>query len=145
MKQGDFTELTPHMVRGLDLMVRGCSITQVALELGVNRTSVWRWTKEPIFAAALAEAQREVLDEARTRIKLLATSAVEALAVTLAEADDPSARIRAATALLDRAGITTQIQASVSVNGNQSLADVLGQLRSVTAELERENDDDDGS
>lgn len=97
--------LNPRPARALELLLAGRTIGEIAAEVKVNRGTVWRWLGDPTFAAALArerDARRTAVGEA------LDAAAGEAVAVLLAElrnADGrPADRLRAASAILDRAG-----------------------------------------
>lgn len=97
--------LNPRQARALELLLAGGAVGEVAAELKVNRATVWRWLGDPTFAAALArerDARRTAVGEA------LGAAAGEAVAVLLAELRNaggrPGDRVRAASAILDRAG-----------------------------------------
>lgn len=97
--------LKPRPARALELLLAGRTVGEIAAELRVNRATVWRWLADPDFAASIArerDARRTAVGEA------LDAAAGEAVAVLLAElrnADGrPGDRVRAASAILDRAG-----------------------------------------
>lgn len=103
---------------GLDLLAGGRGVGEVASALGVSESTVFRWRDTPEGQARLAaanderereraaaaEARRNTVVEARTRLHELALKAVEALEGGLNN-DDPQARLRAAREVLDRAGV----------------------------------------
>lgn len=91
-------------VAALSLLAFGESPPRVAKTVGVNRTTVWRWTQEPEFAAVLAELHRDLTEIAKKRLRALAQSAVDTLD-DLLESDDTRAALGAANSILDRIGV----------------------------------------
>lgn len=99
------TGLDARQLRAVDLWLAGRTVPEVAAELGVNRSTAWRWAAHPAARRELARlrgARRGALGDG------LDAAALDAVAVLAGLLRDGSAttadRLRAATAVLDRAG-----------------------------------------
>jgi hypothetical protein len=94
-------------LRAFEVLAAGGTVAEAAARAGVHRNTVARWTREGApLAAALAELRRERLAAARARLVAAAGGAVEVLAELAADpCAPPAVRVRAACALLDRAGL----------------------------------------
>ena len=69
----------------------------------VPRSTAYRWMNQPAFAAALREADREVLRATSRRLARLGVKAVQVLEETLDDPEAPTAvRVRAADAVLTK-------------------------------------------
>ena len=44
-------DLTAQQNQALTLLITGRSIPEIAQELGLHRSTVWRWSREPAFEA----------------------------------------------------------------------------------------------
>ena len=91
----------------LILIVMGRTTGEAAQKLGIDRTTVYRWTRDPEFCAALREVRDERFATAR---RMLETHVSELVGVLIRIARDPrqlaAVRVRAASELLDRVGFT---------------------------------------
>lgn len=87
--------------RAFALILQGWSDREVAEELGVTRTTVWKWRTAPKFAGRLQRAMESATKDAQAKVQALASRAVDALAETLG-CSDPKARVAAAKTILDR-------------------------------------------
>jgi hypothetical protein len=86
-------------------MLAGGSDREIATELGVSPSTVWRWRCDPGFAAELRTAQRDRIAVMADRMHALAFRALDVLASILNdEQAAPMLRMRAAEVALDRAG-----------------------------------------
>jgi hypothetical protein len=52
--------LTPRQLAAARLIAAGRSIANAAADLGLNRTTVWRWTREPAFREELRQLHRHL-------------------------------------------------------------------------------------
>jgi len=97
----------PRRKRALELVLAGRTLPEVGEELGVNRSTVWKWTQDPGFAAELHQAR---VSRAGALQEAVGAAALDALRYLRAVLDDDTApsgvRVRAACAVLDRAGLT---------------------------------------
>ena len=83
-------------------LAAGSSIRATADTIGVSERSIRRWLKNPEFAAALREAEKEVWNATVRKLRALGEKAVNALGRVLEDPGaTPSARIQAARAILD--------------------------------------------
>jgi AcrR family transcriptional regulator len=98
--------LRVEQARALELLLEGGKVPEVATEVGVSRATVWRWTREPDFAARLTAARDE---RAKAAFDRLDQAVLDALEVIVALVRDPEApptvRLKAAESVLSRAGL----------------------------------------
>ena len=99
--------MQPKQQRALDLLLAGHATTAVAAEVGVRRETIWRWTQDPAFAAEVSRRQAERRQAIHSELDAGVLEAVQMLRGLVADTEAPAgARVRAATALMDRAGLT---------------------------------------
>lgn len=102
--------LTPQQHRALDLLATGTRTTDVATDLGIDRTTLWRWQSESAeFQAELNRRRHELWDASVERVRSLVPLALDALE---AELGGPH-RLRAATAILDMVGFRAHPKSSI--------------------------------
>ncbi|MBK7582094.1 MAG: hypothetical protein IPI67_18045 [Myxococcales bacterium] len=90
--------------RAQELLLLGLSIPEVARELGIARSTCWRWTRSPDFAARYRIAAQKRVSAAAERLDDAAESAITVLAELADDDAQPAAiRVRAASALLGHA------------------------------------------
>ena len=100
------TELQPIVQRALDLALDGLPGPRIATELGVDRSTVWRWLQLPNVQELLARERTERREAIREGVDSGAREAVEFLRSVVAAPDlSIHARIRAAVVLLQRADL----------------------------------------
>jgi Homeodomain-like domain len=58
--------LTPRQLAAARLIAAGHTLPDVAVELRLNRSTVWRWTRDPAFRAELDRLHRQWSTPART-------------------------------------------------------------------------------
>ena len=64
--------LSPQQERAIDLLTTGVRAREVARELNVSRTTLWRWrTDDARFTAALNERRRELWDASTEHLRAL--------------------------------------------------------------------------
>jgi hypothetical protein len=103
--------LSSQQERALRLMLAGLPDSQVADEIGVNRTTLWRWRADDCFAAELNRRRHEVWDASLERLRSLVPLALDALAEELQGAR----RLRAAAAVLGLAGFRARSKSGIDV------------------------------
>jgi benzoyl-CoA reductase/2-hydroxyglutaryl-CoA dehydratase subunit BcrC/BadD/HgdB len=92
--------LTTRQKKAIEAILQCPTLKAAAAKIGVGERTLYRWTKQPAFAAALAEIQEEALAEASGLLKLRSRDAVYRLAKEM-EAKKPSAtRVSAAAQVL---------------------------------------------
>ena len=93
--------------RATELMMLGETDEAIALKLDVSRITVWRWRNRGDTTAILGAHRNRELERISKRMTSLVDKALDVVEEVL---EDPSvgamARLKAATTLLDRAGIT---------------------------------------
>ncbi len=83
------TILTSQQLQALEFFARGQSVSCIADAVGVSRETLWRWRKQPHFAAALQQRlarQQEMLREQTAELLRLSLSAITR---ELQKAEDP--------------------------------------------------------
>jgi hypothetical protein len=105
MKQADETHtLTSRQRAAVAALLTGKGFDQIAAEMRIARSTLWRWRGEPGFQQALKTGQDQVFDDALGRLK---GAAAKAITLIVAVVDDPEAkddsRLRAAGMLLENA------------------------------------------
>ena len=99
--------MQPKQQRALDLILTGHSTTDIAAQVGVRRETVWRWTQDPAFAAEVTRHRAERRMTVHSELDAGVLEAVRMLRGLVNDTEAPAgARVRAATALMDRAGLT---------------------------------------
>jgi hypothetical protein len=89
-----------------ELRALGWSWVDIARLVGVHRTTVERWAKQPKWGEYLAEAEAVLAEERWAALRRLAREAVETIGRILKDPTAPEAlRLRAALDVLDRLGI----------------------------------------
>ena len=74
---------------------------------GLRRETIWRWPQDPAFAAEVSRRQAERRQAIHSELDAGVLEAVQMLRGLVADPEAPAgARVRAATALMDRAGLT---------------------------------------
>ncbi len=101
MSQND--ALSPKQRAAIAALLGAKSISAAAADIKISRKTLQRWLATPAFAAALAEAENDLLHETTRLLLAFAGMAGFALVKNLTAEDAPaSARNAAACAILDR-------------------------------------------
>jgi hypothetical protein len=99
--------MQPGQQRALELILAGHSVTDIASQVGVRRETVWRWRQDPSFASEVDLRQAQRRQSIHDELDAGVIESVRMLRGPMADTDaPPGARVRAATALMDRAGLT---------------------------------------
>ena len=97
--------MTSQQQHALTLLTSGATISEVAVELDVHRSTVWRWTRNEEFAHCLAETLQERIGLVKVQLECASMEAVSVLHGLMTNEDQSgSVRVQAARELLDRAG-----------------------------------------
>ena len=98
--------MQPKQQRTLELILAGHSVTDIAAQVGVRRETVWRWRNDPSFASEVSVRQAQRRQSIHDELDAGVIESVRMLRGLVADTDaPPGARVRAATALMDRAGL----------------------------------------
>jgi putative insertion element HTH domain-containing protein len=92
--------LTPQQRRAVDLVTEGRRWTEVAAEIGIDRTTMWRWRQNPMFEAEINSRRHELWSDWVEHLRNLVPKALEALESEL----EGRNRLRAAVGILKLAG-----------------------------------------
>ena len=112
----------------MELLLAGVSAPKEAKQLSLSRTTVWRWQRDPVFVAEMQSRRDERKAAVQATLVDVALEAVDVLrSVMLDKAIRPSVRVRAAEAILARAGLEPAPVAAAS----SSVSVLLGNLREV--------------
>ncbi len=99
-------QLSAKKIAAIEQLASGESITEAARDIGISRRTLHSWVKQPEFAKALEAAKAEILHVAYSRLRRVATLAVDAL-VRVASGEErhpyPSASASAARSILELA------------------------------------------
>lgn len=91
-------------MRATAMMAEGMRDSDIARELEVHQTTVMRWRREPEVQAEIEAIGAGLIEAARAMMRRgVSSSAALLVTVVESEACDPSVRVTAAKALLDRA------------------------------------------
>jgi len=113
--------------RALELLLGGASIPDAAAELGVDRTTVWRWTQGEDFAGELRARRLERRETLAGDLAELGTEALAVLRDLLRDADTPPAvRFKVAAAVLDRLGLTDKAAGETLARDREAENPLLG-------------------
>jgi hypothetical protein len=78
-------------------------VKAAAAEAGISRDTLHRWLKDPVFLAAVRQAEAEALDELSRLLVRLGRTAVATIAKAMSDPVTPAAtRVRAADVALSR-------------------------------------------
>ena len=108
----EMQRLTGKKKLAADALLNGASVTAAATAAGVDRVSLWRWTKDdPAFGDALRTGTDAALVAAARRLKVATDSAVTTLLDILENGGGHGAmaRLRAADMVLTHAVRLTEI------------------------------------
>ena len=92
-------DLTSPQIRAIDLMLQGLSDAEVARQLRVDRTTVFRWRKSENFARQLDAQRQALLQQSTARLQTLLDPALDILQKQL-QNSDPKIQVRAAAILV---------------------------------------------
>ena len=90
----------------ITLLLEGHTLTQAADELGLHCSTCWRWLQRPEVRTELRRQREERMAAVREELAATALEATRYLRFLVQDDEQsPSVRLRAACAVLDRAGV----------------------------------------
>lgn len=121
------TTLTPTQSQIIALLASGLSVTAVATQLNLHRTTIHQWKRtNPEFALALQDAKEDAADHHRAHCHQHAKTALDSLVQLLADPKTPaSVRLKAALYILN--GATGQSQSQPRQPRPKSLIGVVAE------------------
>jgi hypothetical protein len=102
----DRAPLRPDRARFVAALLSGLGVERAAVAAGRDRSTGFRWAKREDVTAALAEGQRAGREVASLVLEGAALEAAEVVRELMGRETDPQTRLRAATVVLDRVGLT---------------------------------------
>lgn len=107
--------------QAVEMLCAGKTVKQVANALGVNPSTVYDWIKIPEVRTEYDRLLDEMRDAARDRLRASALVAADSLRfVTRRGEKQHGPRVSAATAILDRVGLTVPKEVKLDVTTNPS-------------------------
>ena len=86
-------------------------VEDAARTAGVSVRTLYRWMREPEFAARYKEARRAASSQCSARLQQMSPAAVSTLGKIMVDANAPAAsRVRAASCILERAAQAIEIE-----------------------------------
>jgi len=95
-------KITPAQQKCIEALLTSGSVTAAAEAANVNRGTIYRWKSDPVFMAALKEAEAEAVQGLSRALAGLGDMAAQALRDALAPSNKISVRLRAAEIVTDR-------------------------------------------
>lgn len=86
-KSDKFRALSIEQQNAIEILLQGRSDRSVAEAIGVNRSTIWEWRKNPNFVAALNKQRNLMWKDSRERLKNLAGVALDTIERQLANED----------------------------------------------------------
>lgn len=110
--------LTPQQERAIELLLAGSTRVGAAEEVGIGRTTLYRWLKNPAFRQELRDRQAAALEEAMAALAAAAWDLATVI-IVLAQATDtpPAVRLQAA-----RGGLADLLRMRESLELEERLA-----------------------
>jgi hypothetical protein len=97
------TTLTGKQQKAVAALLATGEVKAAAAEVGISRETLHRWLKQPLFLAAVRQAEAEALDELSRLLVRLGRTAVATIAKAMSDPVTPAAtRVRAADVALNR-------------------------------------------
>ncbi len=100
-ENGTEKKLSSAQYRALTALLTNGNVTSAALEANVGRTTIYRWQHDPVFVAALREAEQEAVAGLARSLAGLGDSAASTLRAALDPSEKITIRLRAAEIVID--------------------------------------------
>jgi len=110
--------LDPRQLRAVDMLAVGVAAGEVAAELGIDRSTLWRWRQESAFAAEVNTRRVELWQASMDRLRALVPPALDVLGQAVDGGD-----WKAAAAVLRLAGLDGQDLGRVGLTDAQAIED----------------------
>ena len=105
----------------------------------MRRETVWRWRNDPSFASEVSVRQAQRRQSIHDELDAGVIESVRMLRGLVADTDaPPGARVRAATALMDRAGLTPAYAVEVRHKAEHAQQQATGQVHKDPQDLARD-------
>ena len=93
-------DLAIQKLRAIQMLLAGRAVSQVAEAIGVDRTTIYRWLKEPSFVAERNRQSKELRDAAQSRLHALVGKSIDVV-----ERQVAAGNLKAALAVLKITGM----------------------------------------
>lgn len=93
--------LSPIQLQAIDGLMLGEKLVNLSKRLDIPYDTLWRWTKNQIFAGELNRRKRELVEASQSRILVASQMAVNTLIEGMRD-PDPNIRVRCAQTILSR-------------------------------------------
>ncbi len=95
--------LTSRQQQAIQAIVATGDVTIAAQSVGVNRATLYRWMKQPVFVQAVHAAEADAVEDLSRMLVRLGRTAVATLAKAMSDpATPPATKVRAADATLSK-------------------------------------------
>ncbi len=95
--------LTGRHLKAIDALLAVGDVALAAQEAGINKATLYRWLQEPVFVAAVRQAEAKAIDDLSRMLVRLSRTATATLAKAMTDSATPMAtRVRAADVTLNR-------------------------------------------
>ena len=107
-----FVDCTPMQISAIDLLAQGQRLTHVATNLGIDRTTLYRWkTQHPPFIAALNRRHKECMDSLSVSVSHILRDAINQVGRALkSKASTKELRLHSALTVLKTFGSRRLLQ-----------------------------------
>lgn len=96
-------QLSTAQLAAIEGLVSGKPVQDVAQACGVNRVTIWRWMKEPLFIQEMNAVKSALRAETLARLHFEMHAAVDVISSVMNDTRAPAiARLRAVEIVLDR-------------------------------------------
>lgn len=127
-------KITARQRRLIEALLAGQTVSQACQMAGVGRRTYYRWMKQSHFAAALQDAETELLTVAMRRLFSMQGAAADALADLVSDRRLPGARLQAARTILD-----SVLRLRNAVELEQRLAELERRVAEAAGQSEAQN------
>ena len=111
MTKGHGEKRTRKQAAAIAALLTASTLKEAAETVGIGDQTLWRWMKNPEFAAEYRDAKRQTVSQAITRIQQSCGEAVDVLREIMGDVQAPAAnRVQAAKTMLEMALRATEIE-----------------------------------
>jgi len=106
-----FVDCTPQQIQAVELLAQGQRLTNVAANLGIDRSTLYRWkTQHPPFIAALNRRHKESLDSLSVSVSHILRDAINEVGRSLKTKGTKERRLHSALAVIKTFGSRKLLQ-----------------------------------
>ena len=139
-------ELTEIQLRAARLMAMGESYKNISQQLGIDRTTIYRWRQLPVFSAELSQLTGAAMAEGRDRVVRDVSEINDIILDTLVDVAENdasgSARVSAARVLVD---MVERAEERANQASHNIMKDHSGDIRLLLQEIKAQQSDVSGA